>query len=189
MPQLLDSERVSLRVLSGFEVENLCELFRQSSPRSFRKDDHLRANIDTWLEVRFPATFLVDSFVADADAGDATVLDENPRRCKLREKVDAHLAEERSHPSNHLAERDDVVSVVLQRWREDRNSDLRILGHVPECVIADGCLYRTTTLKPVGDQFDDAAWIHHGAGDSMRADLFALLENGDGEPLEFLFRA
>ena len=43
---------------------------------------------------------------------------------------------------------------------------------------------RQDTLEPVGHQLGDAARIHDRAGDAVRSDLFALLQDGDRQRLE-----
>ena len=58
--------------------------------------------------------------------------DQHARRGELREEIDAHLADDRRHPADEFAERDDVVAVVLQRRRHDRRRNLHFLEQVPE---------------------------------------------------------
>ena len=134
LPQLLHADRVDLRILSGVQIEDAGELLGQRAARTFGEDGDLRAHVDARLEVRLRLAVLVDALVAGAHADDASVLDEHARGRELGEEIDAHLADDRRQPADHLAEGDDVVAVVLQGRRHDRRRELPLLGEIPERV-------------------------------------------------------
>ena len=54
---------------------------------------------------------------------------------------------------------------------------------IEEAIVGDGRVDRRAFLFPVGDQLVDADGIDDGAGENVRADLGAFLQDADGDVL------
>ena len=71
LPQLLDAERVELRLTALVEREPPHERLRQVAAHAVGRDRHLRADVDARLEGRLLLAVLADAAVAGAHADDA----------------------------------------------------------------------------------------------------------------------
>ena len=66
---------------------------------------------------------LADAAIAGAHADDAIAVVEQLGRRETREDVDAFGLDEPAEPLDEPAERDDVVAVILERRRGDREME------------------------------------------------------------------
>ena len=80
--------------------------------------------VDARLERRFAIAVLANTAIAGSNAGDAiTVVDDLDGR-EPREDINALALDKAAQPLHESVERDDVVAVVSQRWRDDRKRQL-----------------------------------------------------------------
>jgi hypothetical protein len=178
LPDLLEPDRVDLRVAAGLQVEGVGELLGEGAARALAEDGDAGTDVDAGLVVRLRLAVLVDPLVARAHADHAAILDESDGGGELGEDVDPHRLDLRRHPLDDLAERDDVVAVVLQRRRQDRQPQRPLLGQVEDVLTADLGLERRL-LPLLGEELTQRARVEHGAGERVAADLLPLLEHGD----------
>jgi hypothetical protein len=90
----------------------------------------------------------------------------------------------RRHPATDIAERDDVVAVIVHQWRhhEVRQPYRPARPEEEEAVVADRRPEGVALfLAPPRKQPVDADRIDDGAGKDMRADLGALFKHDDGK--------
>ena len=69
--------------------------------------------------------------------------------------------------------------MILERRGNDRQTEFAVLREEQDVIFFDGIFNRTALLFPVGHQIIDAAGVHDGARNDMRADLFPFFENRD----------
>ena len=84
-------------------------------------------------------------------------------------------------PAAQVAEADDVVAVVAEAGRQEqvRHLEAALFGQEEKSVFAHRRIERRAALLPVGQQLVQRPRVEHGAGQDMRADLRALLQNAD----------
>ena len=116
LPQFLDAEAVSLRVVGIFEAEVLNERFGAIAARALGENRDLRMKIVAGLEVRLGLTLLVDAFVVGTDAdhvlAESVVVEQQFRAGKSGEDGDSGFLDLRRQPLHKLVDRDDVVAVI-----------------------------------------------------------------------------
>ena len=103
---------------------------------------------------------------------------------KARIDLDAERFGLAGQPAADIAERDDVVAVIVHQRRHHEVGQAERAGRPEhqETVVGDRRLERMIVLvAPAGQQPVDADRIDHGARQDMRADLRALLEHDDGK--------
>ena len=100
------------------------------------------------------------------------------RAAELREEIDAGFFHQAAEPFRQLAERDDIVPFVPERWRRDRHAQRGILREEERGIVRDGRIERRALLI-IRHELSQRLWIHDGAGKLVRADLTAFLEDVD----------
>ncbi len=96
-----------------------------------------------------------------------------------------------AEPATDIAERDDVVAVIVHQRRHQGIRKTNRTGRTEEkeLVVGDGRLERMVSLfAPAGDQPVDTDRIDHGTGQDMCADFSTLFEHDDGEVRIDLFQ-
>ena len=179
VPDFLDADRPDHGVAVFVEIEFINELLGQRASGSFCKNRDLRANIDAGLEVFARLSKLIDAFVAGTDADNGIAFDEQFGSGKSRKDIHAALFDLLAKPARELVERDDVVAVILQRRRNDRQRELARLREEENVIFLDRILDRSAFFLPVRHQLIDAARIHYRSGDDVGADLLPFLKDGD----------
>ena len=96
----------------------------------------------------------------------------------MREDVHARLLDQAAKPLHQFVERNDVVAVIAQRRRSDRQfpgarGGEEIGGIVRDRRIERGC------FREIGNEFREAARVHHRAGKLVRANFARLFEDVD----------
>ena len=122
LPQLLDADRVQLRRAPFVQRQPPHELLGEVAAHAVGEDRDLGANVDARLERRLRLAVLVDAAVAGAHADDAVALVQHLARGEAGEEVDALGLDQPAQPLHEAVERDDVVAVVLERRRRDREA-------------------------------------------------------------------
>ncbi len=88
LPQLLDADRIALRVALGVERVLLDQPFGEMPARAFGEHGELGADVDALREARFRRAVLRHAHVADAHADHAVVFDQRFGRGEAR--IDLH---------------------------------------------------------------------------------------------------
>ena len=189
LPQLFDPDGIHLRAASLVETKLAHERFRQVAAHAVGEDRHLGADVDAGREGRFLLPVLVDAPIAGADADDGVTLEEHLGRGKTGEHVDAFRFDQAAQPLDELDQRDDVVAVVLEERRGDRQPELRGARQKIDVVARSLARQRRPLGLEVGDEVLERGRIEQRAGQHVRARLARLFQNGDGQrlaPLLFL---
>ena len=172
IPQFLDADAVGLRI-EAVELFSRDEIFGKRAARAFCEHGNFGAQFVAGSEIVLGAAVLVAAFIVGDDTGDAVAFIDELRAGKLREDVDARLLDQAAEPLDQFVERDDVVAVIAQRRRRDRQFPgiargkkiRRVGGHRR---------FERRGLRVIGNQFGEAARIHHGSRKLVRAEFAAL---------------
>jgi hypothetical protein len=121
----------------------------------------------------------VDSLVAGPHADHPVPLEQALDRGHSWEDVGACRLDQAAQPFLERAEREDVVAVVLERGRKDREADLAARREVIEIVARDVALDGRALLAIVREELAERARVEHAAGDSVGADLGRLFQDRD----------
>ena len=88
-PKLFDAERENLRLLAFHQAEARHQLLREGAARAFAEHGDLCEQIDSGLKIRLLVAFLIDAFVARANADHGIILIvKYLGRRKFRENID-----------------------------------------------------------------------------------------------------
>src|SRR6185312_4047968 len=98
--------------------------FGEVAANTVGKNGDFRVNVHARLEVRSPLAMASDAAIAGADTDDTLAVHQQVGPRKSREHVDAFGLGKARHPLTELLQRDDVMAVVAQRWRRDREFNL-----------------------------------------------------------------
>ena len=191
LPQLLDADAVALRIAVLRETELLDQQLAEVAARAFGEQHVLRVQFHAELEVGRGLAVLADAQVAGDDAAHRTTLVvQHLRGREAGEDLDPERLGLLPHPARDVGEADDVVAVVLEDRRQHpvRRAPRRRLGQEQEPVLGHRHVQRRALLLPVGNQFGQAARVHHRARQDVRADLRTLLEHADADVLALLGR-
>src|SRR6185295_16079003 len=141
------------------------QLLGEVAAHAVAEDGDLRQDVDAGLEGRLLLAVLPDATVASAHPDDARAVHQDVLPREAREEVDPSRLYQTRQPANELVERDDVVAVVPQRRRDDRQRELRGLGEeIDVLVVHLGGKRRALLARLLED------------GDRQRVAAFLLLE-------------
>ncbi len=145
--------------------------------RIFAEQLHAAGKARAWLAV------LLDAHVAGGDADDrALVVIEHFGGGKARIDLDAEAFGLFGQPATDIAERDDVIAVIVHQRRhgEIRQADRAGGAEQQELVVGHfGLEGMPLLLAPAGQQPVDADGIDNRAREDMRTDFGALFEHDD----------
>src|SRR5215475_4305940 len=181
IPDFLDADGVDLRIPIGIQIELTNELLGQRSTGPLGQYGYPDADIDTGLKVRFGFSGFVRALVAGSNADNNIVFNQEIGARKAGEDVDAAFFDLFAKPAGEFVQRDDVVRMVLQGRRDDRQLELAISGQEKNMVLVNRFFDWCAAFFPVAHQLIDTARIHHGTGNDMCPDFPALFENRDGK--------
>ena len=179
LPDFLDAGRVDLRRAPLLQPQPRRQALRERAPRALAQHGHLRADVGARLEIGFPVSVAVDPLVAGAHAHHLLPVEQRLYGGHSRQHVSTRRLEKPRHPLLEVAERDDVVSVVLKRRGKDGEADLSALREVEEIVGRDRALDGRALGDEVGEKLRQRPGIQHAARDPVRADLGGFLEDRD----------
>ena len=182
-PQLLQADGVGLRRALIAQAIESDKLFRQRTATALGDQREFPTQLHPALVVRRPGAVFADADVAGSNASDAPPRaiafgQQQFRGGKPRIDLDPERLGLASQPATHIAERDDVVALVvhLRRRREAQRSRGR---QEEETILARRGEDRRAAIAPAGQQFIEGARLDHGARENVRADLAALLDDTD----------
>ena len=139
-------------------------------------------------EVVLGLAVFVAAFVFGNYAGDGLAFVDQLRAGKLREDIYAGLLHETAEPLHQLVQRDNVIAVVPQRRRRDRQFPGAAGRQKIGGIIGDRRVERRRFRK-IRHEFGQSAGIEHGAGELVRADFASLFENVDAFSRQLGFAA
>ena len=146
--------------------------------RAFAEDRDARDDVRARLEVGQPLAEAAAPLVAGSDSDDASVLDEQLLRDRLREDRRARLLCLLREPPRQLRKGRDVVPVVLHRGRR-RDPHRAVVPQEVDAFRFDLAVERHVRGPLLtAEQAPEAARVDDRSGERVRARLLALLEHG-----------
>ena len=106
---------------------------------------------------------LAETTIARAHADHAVPVREDILAGKSGEEVDASAVDLIGQPANEGIQRNDVVAVIAQRRRDDRERQLRRSGQEVDAIVRDLGDERRAFLAKVGNQLAKRRGVEHGA--------------------------
>ena len=181
-PEFLQADAVGLRVRALAEREAFHERLGQRSPAALGEQGVLGVQLHARLVAVLSRAVLGHPHVAGRHAADAAGIvikhfGGGEAGVDLRAQALGLLGQ----PAADVAERDDVVAVVLEllRHQRDRHPERPLGGQKQELLLLDRGVERGALVLPVGDQLVERARIEDRAGEDVRAHLRAFLEHAD----------
>src|SRR5204863_1872799 len=160
---------------------------RQIAADAIGQNRDFRANVDARLESRLPLSLFADSAIPGANTDDAIALVEDLDGGETSKHVDTSGLDEAAEPFDESTERDDVIAVILKRWRRDRKPQSTGSGEEIHAVVVNFRRERRSLRGEVRHQPMKCGRIEHRTGEHVRANLARLFEHGDGKRLPTLF--
>ncbi len=177
VPEFLDAYAVALRI-DVVQIFGRNELLSEGTARAFGKDSNFGAEFVARREVVFGLAIFVEALVFRDHAGNAGAFVNQFGAAKFLEDVHSTCFHESPEPFRDFAERDDVVALVLERRRSDRETERRLLGEKQRGGIGDRSVQRRGLFE-IRNEFGEGFGVHDGAGKLVRADFTAFFEDVD----------
>ena len=178
LPDLLEADRVGRHVGLVAELECTNQLLGEIPAHAVREDRDLGEDVRTWLEVRLLLAVPPDAFVARAHTHDRRAIEQHRLARKAREQVDTRRFDELAHPLGDLVERDDVVAVVPERRRRDRQPK-RPPRRQEVDVVLTHLAFERRRRREVRHELGQRRRIQERARERVRADLARFFEDGN----------
>ncbi|SAK66542.1 hypothetical protein AWB79_03299 [Caballeronia hypogeia] len=159
--------------------------------RAFAKQRVFRVQLHAELEVFGRLAVLADAHVAGHHAAHRTVFGvQHFGGRKARENFDAQRFGLLTEPARDVREADHIIAVILEViGKQPVRHLLRVvLGQEQEAVLGHFDIERRAFFLPVGDQFGQAARVHDRAGEDVRTDFRAFLQNAHADLDAFFLR-
>ena len=135
LPQFLDADRELRRLAVLAELQDADQLLGEVAAHAVGEDRDLGLDVGARLEHAARLSVAADAAVAGADADHAVAIEQHRLPGKAPEQVDAFGLDLRRQPLRELVQRDDVVAVVLERRRRDRQPQLLLRGEEVDVVL------------------------------------------------------
>ena len=169
-------------LLKLINLYNYREL-RERTAHALADEDVLAAKLHAGLVVRAGLAVLAEAELAGDHADQLVALEHGGGRGHARIDLDAQALGLAGQPAADVAQRGDVVAVVVHERRHGPHRQLKaaLRPEQQEDVLVDRGLQRRPQLFPVGQQLVEALGVDDRAGQDMRADLCALFQHRDGD--------
>ena len=177
-PDLLDAERVDLRVL-GLQAEVLDGGAREHALHAVGQHGRVRGQLGAGLERRQLLALPAAALVAGADAAHGAVRDEQPLGVGLGQHHHAELLGALGHEAREPREREHVVALVVHRRRHDRQPRRARAREQVDGLVLDRAVARHLLERGAREQLEQRRRLHDGARELMRADRPALVDERD----------
>jgi DNA polymerase len=175
-PQLLDADRVGLRIVPVAQVEARHQTLAERAAAAFGEQRVAGAQLHAASEIGGRRAILADPHVAGGDAGDAAVLLEQLGGGEPGIDLDAELLGLGCQPAADIAKRNDIVAVVVH-LRRRRQAERASLRQEQEPIILGWRGEWRAPVRPIRDQFVQRARFQYGAGQDVRTHLAALFHH------------
>ena len=186
-PQLLDPDAEGLRIDAFAEVEHIEQFLGQAPPAALGENRISRAQFHPGGEIGPVGAIAIDPHVPGGDPYHPPVLDQHLGRREARVDLDAQFLRLGTEPAHHVAERGDIVAMVVQ-GRRCRQPDGAVFGQEQEPVIGRRRGEGRSPFLPVRDQLVQRPRLDHRAGEDMRAHFAALLHHANRRIRSQLFQ-
>ena len=180
-PEFLDTHGELLWLAPRREGQTSQQLLREVAADAIGKDRDLRPDVHSRLERRLVLSVLPHTAIARADAHDPIAVEQDLAAGKTEEEIDPFRFDEPREPLREATERNDVVTVVPQGRRRQRQPDPAACAEEVHLVVRDWCLERRTTLQEIRDELRQRRRIQDGAREHVRTGLASLLDDGHRE--------
>ena len=133
-------------------MQRLNELLGQVSARTVGKDRDLGVDVGSGLERALGLAVLAKAAITGAHANHAVAIKQDRLSREAHEQVDALGLHLLGQPLGELVERDDVVAVILERRRRDRQPELALRRQEVDVVLKHFLGERRALGDEVGNQ-------------------------------------
>src|SRR5213593_1782389 len=110
-------------------------------------------DINSRFEIAARTPGFVDALVACAHAGDGISVNEELCAGESGKYIDAGFFDLFAEPSRELVQRDNVIAVILQRRRNNREAEFAILRQKKDVIFLDRAFDGSASLLPIRHQF------------------------------------
>jgi len=182
VPQLLDTETENLWPTLVTKLEDLGQPLGQMAPRAFGEQGVFGVQLEARLVVGPMRAVARDPHVAGRHPlHGAVVVEEDLGGGEAGENLDSQLLRLPRQPAAEIAEAQRVRPLVVhERGQEEvRHRELAALAEDPVVILADRHGQRRALVVPVRDQLVERLRVEHGAGQDVRPDLTAFLQDAD----------
>ncbi len=185
-PQFLEPDTVVLHVRIAVQFEALDQLLADVATAAFGEQGVFGAQFHAWrVQAFLGLAFAIDPQVARDDAAyDAVFVEQRFLGCEAWVDFDTQVLGLLGQPAAQVAQRDDVVALVVHGLGHEQVRYLGgaagILEHV-DVVTLDLGVQRRAQRLPVREQLVQGAWLEHGAGENMGTDFGAFFHHADAD--------
>ncbi len=181
LPQLLDADRIGLRVAALAQAKPLEQRLRQRAAAAFGEKRLPGDQLDPRRVALCRPPVPADAHIAGGDAthppglvvqylgGGEAGIDLDPQFLGLARQ-----------PAAQIAEADDVIAVIVH-LRRSRQPQRAGFGQVKKTVFGRRRVEGRPAVPPIRDELVQRTRLEYRAGQDMRADLGALLDDADGK--------
>ena len=184
LPQLLQADAEFRRLAVAIEPVMRDQSLAEMAARALGEQRVFAAQFHAAGERVLRLAVLADSHVAGGDPDHLVIgAVEHLGGGEARIDFDAERFRLGREPPAHLAERDDIGSVIAHQRRQEGFGQAQCAGaeqHV-EAIVLDRRLDRRVPLAPAGQEPVERADIDHRPGEDVPADLGSLLHHDDGD--------
>ncbi len=175
-PDLLDAGLVDLGI-PAVQVEAFDELLGERAAHAFAEHRDLGEDVHARLVGRLGLAVLVDAHVARAHADDAVALDEELVAGEAGVDLDADLLALLGEPLADVADRRDVVALLLEEGGIDRRAHGELRQEEVGHVVGADVLGRESLLDEVRHQLADGTRVDRCAREEVIAHRGAFLDH------------
>ncbi len=186
VPELLDAEGKLRRLGFAAQLQGLHQLLGQVAADAIRENRHLGVDVGAELDGALGLAVLADAAVARAHANHPGAVVEHVLAGKAHEQVDAFGLDLPRQPLRELVERDDVVAVILERRRRDRQPQLLPGRQEVDVVLVHFRRQRRALGLEIRDEVAQRGRVEQGARELMPAGVAGLFDHRDRQRLPAL---
>ncbi len=159
LPNLFQSDRELRRVRLVAQLQRADQLLGEIAAHAVGEDRDLGEDVGAGFEIGPLFAMPADSLVAGTHADDALAIRQHRLPREAGEDVDALRFDELGHPLHELGERDDVVAVIPERRRRDRQPERLLRREEVDVVLTHFALERRALRLKVGHEIAQGGGI------------------------------
>mmetsp|Transcript_2173 Transcript_2173/g.5016 ORF Transcript_2173/g.5016 Transcript_2173/m.5016 type:complete len:260 (+) Transcript_2173:950-1729(+) len=188
-PHLLDTKAIVLRRHTLSQIELLHDLFTQGASAAFSQDGLLRKQFHAWFKGILFLAILSNAHISQLHTGHRAICCVH-RGISRKTCVDfhAHSLGLFTQPTTQLAERDDVVSLLPQLWRQVQQGighrDCQVfIGKPVEGVAGHRRIKWSPSFFPVRQKLLQSSWFEDISRQDVSTHLSTFLDDTNVELL------
>ena len=181
VPQLLEADGELLRLTPFGQLQTTQELLGQVAAHAITEDGDLGVDVHACFEGLPGFSLTIEAPIAGSYPDDAVTVEEHFLPGKPGEEVDSpRRVDPLRQPAHEGIQRDDVVAVIAQRRRNDRQCDGGAACQEVDLLAGLRQSRRASVVRfDVRKEVAERRRVEHRAGQRMCARLASLLQDGD----------